>query len=91
VGTSVTRIVEETGISASTVSRLISQWTEAGQIREAPHPEDGRRRTLGFSEEAHRLNWEWALALRKVLRGAEMAPAGQCSAAAEGFGWTSKF
>jgi DNA-binding MarR family transcriptional regulator len=30
-GTSVTRIVEETGISASTVSRLISQWTEGGR------------------------------------------------------------
>ena len=67
-GTSVTQIAADTGVSRTTVSRMISQWSEAGQIVESPHPEDGRRRILGFTEEAHRLNAEWSAKAKAILR-----------------------
>ena len=70
-GTSVSEIADETGISRATVSRLIAQWTEADQIREDPHPSDGRRRILGFTEKAHSLNREWSTKMWKVMKGVD--------------------
>ena len=58
------QIVDETGISRTTVSRMITQWEAAGQIEEFLHPKDGRRRILGFTEEATGLNEEWS---KKVM------------------------
>lgn len=67
-GTSVCEIAKRTGVSTTTVSRLIGQWSNAGQIVERPHPDDGRRKILTLSVEAKKMNAEWALALRDVLR-----------------------
>ena len=66
-GTSVSEIAEKTGISRATVSRLVTQWMEAGRITESPHPKDGRRRILDFSEEAKRYSGFWSKRLISLL------------------------
>jgi DNA-binding MarR family transcriptional regulator len=66
-GTSVSQIADECAISRATVSRLITHWSAQGQIVESQHPDDGRRRILGFSDEAFRLNEQWAKELGEVF------------------------
>lgn len=66
-GTSVSEIAETYGISKGTVSRLITTWMAAGRISESPHPKDGRRRILSFSDEARRFSRHWAQRLATIL------------------------
>ena len=66
-GTSVTEISANCGIAKTTVSRLISHWIEQGTIEERHHPSEGRRRILSFSDEAHRLNHDWAQRVEQLL------------------------
>ena len=65
--TSVSEISATSGIAKTTVSRLIGHWIAEGTIRENPHPNDGRRRILSFSDEAHELNQIWAQRLESLL------------------------
>ena len=65
--TSVSEIADIYGISQATVSRLITEYVDAGRISESPHPKDGRRRVLRINDEAQRYSRMWAERVATIL------------------------
>jgi predicted transcriptional regulator len=59
-------IAQALSLSRATVSRIVSDFVQAGWVTEFPHPEDGRRRLLMIPPDHPRVD-EFERALRKRL------------------------